>query len=80
MINISRYQIYLDGIRDDMYVALEEQEHTIESLRIKLGVNWATVRDRLVVMEKEGTVCKRLVGKTRLFYLNPERKGKHLTI
>ena len=74
MLYRSRYEIYLEGIRTDIIKNLEEEEHTIESLRIKLGVNWKTVRDRLQSLQNEGIVCKKRVGKLNLYYLNPEFK------
>ena len=70
----SRYEIYLEGIRSDILEILKEEEHTIESLRIKLGVHWKTVRDRLQLLQNEGIVCKKRVGKLNLYYLNPEFK------
>ena len=67
----SRYETYLEGIRADILEALGNGDHTIESLRVKLGVNWATVRDRLRVLEKQDMVCQKRVGRVRLYYLNP---------
>lgn len=72
MLYRSRYEIYLEGIRTDIIKTLEKEEHTIESLRVKLGVNWKTVRDRLLLLQNEGVVCKRRVGRVKLYYLNPK--------
>jgi predicted transcriptional regulator len=71
MLYKSRYETYLEGIRTDIIKTLEKEEHTIESLRVKLGVNWKTVRDRLQSLQNEGVVCKKRVGKVNLYYLNP---------
>ena len=67
----SRYKAYLEGIRNDIIEALEEEEHTIESLRIVIGVVWRTARYQLQSLQNEGIVCKKRVGKVNLYYLNP---------
>lgn len=71
----SRYIKYLEGIQTDILETLGNGDQTIESLRIKVGVNWKTVRDRLQVLEDKGIVCQRRVGRVRLYFLNPESKG-----
>jgi predicted transcriptional regulator len=73
MLYKSRYSKYLEGIQTDILAALTKDSHTIESLRIKLGVNWATVRDRLQVLEDQNIVYQKRVGRVRLFYL---RRGE----
>ena len=66
----SRYDTYLEGIKSDILETLRKEEHTIESLRIELGINWKTARDRLRVLENSGIVCKKRVGRLNLYYLN----------
>ena len=61
---------YREPIVSDVLGALEENEQTIESLRVKIGITWRTARKYLQALEDAGVISVKKVGNIRVYRLH----------